>query len=116
MAYSDLLKDPRWQKKRLEIFQMDQFKCTRCGDSERPLHVHHFRYTGNPWEAPNENLATICEDCHWLEHNQDKFSEREIKLIDFILIRNRVGSTHRNANSLMDIKALIILLKSLIDG
>ncbi len=115
-SYSDLLKDPRWQKRRLEIFHLDQYKCTRCGDGERQLHVHHSKYTGKPWEAPNEDLSTICTDCHWLEHNQDKFTPNEIRLIDFILVRNRVGGTERNANSMLNIKSLIILLKSFVNG
>ena len=64
MAYSDLLKDPRWQKKRLEIFQRDDFKCQGCGDRESTLNVHHQKYVGNPWECPDEFLITLCEDCH----------------------------------------------------
>ncbi len=64
MNYSEKLRDPRWQKKRLEILKRDKFSCTLCRDKETTLHVHHKKYTGNPWDAPNEDLVTHCEHCH----------------------------------------------------
>lgn len=69
--YRELLKDPRWQKKRLEVFERDGWKCTECGTSTETLHVHHKRYTyGNlPWEYENDNFLTLCEGCHQLEES-----------------------------------------------
>ena len=64
MSYSELLKDPRWQKKRLEILDRDNFTCTVCGDSRETLHVHHKRYSGSPWDSSNEDLSTLCRWCH----------------------------------------------------
>jgi len=66
-TYAELLKDPRWQKKRLEIFQRDKWKCKLCGDEETTLQVHHKNYTaGNdPWDYPNDDLITLCEHCHF---------------------------------------------------
>ena len=77
MTYSDKLKDPRWQKKRLEILNRDNFTCRFCGDSETTLHVHHFVYRKNadPWESDEMELITICADCHEVEHIQ--FTELE---------------------------------------
>jgi hypothetical protein len=65
-AYSEKLKDPRWQKKRLEILQRDNWACQSCFDNESTLHVHHRRYIPNiqPWEYPNELLITLCVSCH----------------------------------------------------
>ena len=64
--YSDLLKDPRWQKKRLQILKRDKFKCKCCGAEDKTLHVHHkeYQYGKAPWEYPNKNFLTLCEDCH----------------------------------------------------
>lgn len=64
MDYSKKLKDPRWQRLRLEVMERDGFKCTRCGDAKSTLHVNHLKYTGDPWEAPMEHLETLCEGCH----------------------------------------------------
>jgi 5-methylcytosine-specific restriction endonuclease McrA len=72
--YSDLLKDPRWQKKRLEILQRDNFTCQLCGDTEATLHIHHKGYiAGNdPWDYSNDLLITFCEDCHEVYTNTNK--------------------------------------------
>lgn len=64
--YSNKLKHPKWQKKRLEIFNRDGFKCCLCDDAEDTLHVHHKSYGWNkePWEYDNDNFQTLCEICH----------------------------------------------------
>lgn len=64
--YSDLLKHPNWQKKRLEILERAGFKCERCGSGEKTLHVHHRRYQWGkkPWECSNWLLQSLCEECH----------------------------------------------------
>jgi hypothetical protein len=69
-TYQDKLKDPRWQKKRLEIFERDSWKCTQCGSSTKTLMVHHLEYRNScePWDYPNECLSTYCEDCHKIDH------------------------------------------------
>lgn len=68
MTYSKKLKDPKWQKKRLEILNRDDWKCKSCGDKEKTLHVHHTGYRGtDPWDTPDNMLITLCEDCHELE-------------------------------------------------
>ncbi len=74
-TYPELLRDRRWQRKRLEIFARDGWRC-RAEDcpapfrNEIPLHVHHLYYlTGAlPWDYPNEALVTWCEDCHEAGH------------------------------------------------
>jgi hypothetical protein len=55
MDYSQKLKDPRWQKKRLEILERDGWKCMACGDKEKTLHVHHIFYLPGkePWDIPS---------------------------------------------------------------
>jgi hypothetical protein len=64
--YADKLQDPRWQKKRLEIFCRDNWACTNCKDTGNSLCVHHFLYIPNlePWDYPNNLLTTLCELCH----------------------------------------------------
>ncbi len=67
--YSEKLKDPRWQKKRLGIMQRDGWRCLVCNSDTSPLTVHHYKYLRHrePWEYPDELLATVCDNCHqWL--------------------------------------------------
>jgi hypothetical protein len=84
MKYSEKLKDPRWQRRRLEIMQRDEFACLCCGDTEKTLNVHHKQYHGNPWDAPHDSLETLCEDCHKFRSDFNKF----ILNIDSFIILN----------------------------
>lgn len=69
MTYSDKLKDPRWQRKRLEIMQRDDFTCRNCGAKDKTLNIHHIRYLKGlePWEYKEFYLVTLCEECHTKE-------------------------------------------------
>lgn len=64
--YSERLKDPRWQKKRLQIMERDGFTCRLCSDTETTLNVHHLFYEkgADPWDYPDLSLLTVCEPCH----------------------------------------------------
>lgn len=67
-TYAEKLKDPRWQKRRLEIFERDEFTCQCCRDTENTLHVHHLQYfKGEPWDVEDIYLITLCENCHEYE-------------------------------------------------
>ena len=78
MTYQEKLKDPRWQKKRLEIFERDGWKCTECKNDQITLHIHHEEYEGDPWDAPDYKLKTLCEACH------NKKSDKLVQLQDFM--------------------------------
>lgn len=66
-TYSEKLKDPRWQRKRLEIMERDDFSCRSCFSREKPLQVHHCYYLPkqNPWDYNSDSLITLCEECHY---------------------------------------------------
>lgn len=65
-SYFEKLRDPRWQKKRLEVMQAADFHCEICGDGEHTLNVHHKTYFKGrePWEYESKQLACLCESCH----------------------------------------------------
>lgn len=73
MTYSEKLKDPRWQKLRLEIMQLDNFQCQHCHSTTKTLNIHHVLYKRGamPWEYEPSLLVTLCETCHeqvkWLK-------------------------------------------------
>ena len=76
--YTEKLKDPRWQRKRLEVLVRDEWTCTVCFEKEQTLHVHHRCYIPdlNPWDYPEESLVTLCEDCHRQEHESKTLDDR----------------------------------------
>lgn len=69
--YHQLLKDGRWQRRRLEIMQRDNFKCRDCGTADN-LNVHHIRYIAGhkPWEYDDGDLITLCGTCHKKRHEE----------------------------------------------
>ena len=73
-TYYDQLKDPRWQKKRLEILERDDFTCRHCGSTDKTLHVHHsfYRKGAAPWEYHESTLKALCGECHeWAEGRRE---------------------------------------------
>lgn len=72
--YTELLKNPQWQKKRLKILERDGFKCAKCGCDDKSLHIHHLYYKKGimPWEYPDDALVTLCERCHKEAHKNNE--------------------------------------------
>jgi hypothetical protein len=69
--YTDELKDPRWQKVRLAVFERDDWRCHWCGSKSLSLNVHHIIYTKkHPWSENKDNLETVCEKCHKKLHDK----------------------------------------------
>lgn len=70
--YAELLRDPRWQERRLRIMEAAKFSCVNCGTTEKTLAVHHKIYIRGrkPWEYEDHLLECICEDCHTRTHNK----------------------------------------------
>jgi len=66
MTYSEKLRSPIWQKRRLQILERDGWRCRSCHTTEKNLQVHHLVYSRhtNPWDYPEYCYQTLCEDCH----------------------------------------------------
>lgn len=93
--YTELLKHPNWQKKRLEIMHRADFRCEICGDNENMLQVHHLKYRkgAKPWEYGDEELACLCESCHEGIHKDKKIINQIIErseLRDICFLRSVV--------------------------
>ncbi len=68
VPYAEKLKDPRWQKKRLEVLNNAGWICQLCGDDKAELQVHHPKYIRGrePWDYTN--LISLCVTCHGKHH------------------------------------------------
>ena len=78
--YSEKFKDPRWQKRRLQVLERDEWMCQICFDNESTLNVHHRYYykNTNPWDYPLSALSTLCEECHQIETEKRPFLEKSL--------------------------------------
>lgn len=103
--YGDKLLDPRWQKRRLEVFESDNFTCQWCGNKDKTLHVHHFCYLSNPWDSEDGDLVTLCCDCHKIEHLSNLTPlEKELKnllLVSAIIHQNDTNLLLQQANKII---------------
>lgn len=81
--YFEKLRDPRWQRKRLEAMELHGFECEICYDQESTLNVHHKAYIKGrePWEYEVDQLSVLCQSCHAAQHS---FVD-EIKIISSFL-------------------------------
>lgn len=80
--YLEKLRDPRWQKKRLQILDRDLWRCRKCADGSKTLHVHHQFYKdgAEPWEYEDFALVTLCSDCHESAHEDKKAAIQQIQV------------------------------------
>ncbi len=80
MTYKQKLRDPRWQKKRLEVLQRANWKCEECGSPDDSLQVHHSHYYRclEPWDCPLELLSALCEIHHVQRQNIEDSLKGEV--------------------------------------
>lgn len=78
MNYSEQLKNPNWQKRRLEALNEAGWSCRKCDATDATLHVHHKQYFKGrmAWEYESEDLEVLCESCHASEHDHQDLLKR----------------------------------------
>jgi len=64
---------PDWQKRRISIFQRDEWTCQKCdyehsADSDKQLHAHHVTPISEGGGHSLDNLLTLCGECHMAVH------------------------------------------------
>ncbi len=117
MAYSDDLKNPLWQRKRLEIMERDQFQCQCCFDRKSHLVVHHKWYSKGfkAWEYENDCYVTLCKNCHeifhsFYENEHNNYIAKYISDTDFFLFEKYFieASNYTGTNTLKQINKMLI--------
>ena len=61
-----------WRQKEImiEILRRDEFTCQLCG-SYRHLQIHHVCPRSKGGDNSEDNLLTLCNDCHAEVHKQN---------------------------------------------
>lgn len=62
-----------WKKKRKEVLRRDHYECQRCKRNHKvskATTVHHIKHLKEHPELAldDDNLESLCSDCHNLEH------------------------------------------------
>lgn len=76
-TYSEQLKHPLWQRKRLHILERAGWACQACGATDSQLHAHHKVYLKGhwPWDYSDDLLECLCDPCHEKAHQHLKAIE-----------------------------------------
>jgi 5-methylcytosine-specific restriction endonuclease McrA len=61
------LERKKYEKLRRAILKRDGWRCQLCGVMTN-LEVHHQQFRSHSGEDTEENLITICQDCHSRVH------------------------------------------------
>lgn len=90
--YSEMLKSPLWQKRRLQMLEKAGWKCELCQRKEKTLHVHHLIYRAGhlAWEYEDKELVVLCECCHETVHERDLTGSMVLLLISVF----KAGARH----------------------
>ena len=68
VVYDEYIKSPSWfnQPARLAVLEADAYQCRMCSTATN-LEVHHITYDNLGHEL-EQDLATLCNDCHTYTH------------------------------------------------
>ena len=62
--------DAHWYRKvHRQVLQRDGWRCQMCGSMQR-LQVHHIQFRSHSGADSEENLITLCAECHAQTHLQ----------------------------------------------
>jgi 5-methylcytosine-specific restriction endonuclease McrA len=64
------LEQQDYQKLREQVLRRDGWRCQLCG-SMTNLEVHHKQFRSHSGEDDEQNLITLCFNCHSSAHGQD---------------------------------------------
>ena len=81
----DYLQTDEWKKQRSRVLTRDLHTCQICGKRDGVMNVHHIVYRHPLSEVCDQDLVTLCPECHERVHSIQKqmndFSDERIKLI-----------------------------------
>lgn len=102
MTYLEKLRHPQWQRKRLEVLNLHNFKCQICFDDQSNLKVHHPYYVAGrtPWEYPLFVFQCLCQRCHESSHGPLEelgFNDWESVLDDIFATQSAYGQDFMEA-------------------
>lgn len=74
--YRKYLRSDHWVETRRKRKRIDGYKCYLCG-KKKHLNVHHLRYVNIGNEDVENDLVTLCRDCHKMLHRIKDGSQKE---------------------------------------
>jgi len=75
MPYKEYLQTDHWKAMRNRQLKLANYKCQLCSNKEN-LNVHHNTYE-NRGEEKDEDLITLCKNCHGKFHDKQIINKKE---------------------------------------
>lgn len=97
ISYDDYLQSDEWKEKRARILKRDNFTCVRCGTGKN-LRVHHIRYPEVLGTESDDDLITVCDDCHQKIHEGDLDFENKAKDKLKNMVENKLEKVYFDAS------------------
>jgi len=71
MSYQAQLKQPEWQRRRMEMLERADCRCQHCDTRDESLEIHHHHYVPSrfAWEYTDDELMVLCKSCHQEIHS-----------------------------------------------
>jgi 5-methylcytosine-specific restriction endonuclease McrA len=111
MTYSQKLRDPQWQKKRLQILERDHWRCVMCHRDDKNLQVHHGVYRKrDPWDYPDYIYQTLCEDCH---SERQELTDKAVDALRIAILNTPTDKLIERAQKICDAAMLTIVPENL---
>jgi len=82
--------DYSFSSRREAVLHRDKYTCQCCGKKNTRLEVHHIIYRSNSGTDDENNLITLCKDCHSKVHDGDIILNKKPKKM------NLKDATHMN--------------------
>lgn len=115
-TYQEQLRDRRWQIKKTEVLQRDNFTCQnpncKSGDNST-IEVHHLDYIPSipPWGYPNDMLTTLCHPCHQKEQERPREEKHVLNTLrmkgffigDLLALSSKLDTDIKFTKSLLNI-------------
>lgn len=107
-SYIDYLNSPEWKKKRWARLEIDNYRCRLCGiypRSSSELHVHHIpsSYKLIPNESIENDLLTLCIECHEMVTQKIKeYRVREQKEQEILNENKRINDERMKRISMLE--------------
>ena len=92
-----------YSSRREAVLHRDNYTCQCCGKKNCRLEVHHIKFRRNGGTDDEENLITLCEDCHKKVHRGEIVLEKKPKKMNLkhathmSIIRSRLLKAYPNA-------------------
>ena len=80
-GYAAYIRSAAWTRKKKEfrLSKRCKHRCSKCGEKDAPLDIHHLTYERLGNELVTD-LIELCRACHWITHKEQELAAEPKKV------------------------------------